>query len=245
MATFVLVHPAWFGGWCWKKVTPLLEVAGHMVRTPTCTGLGERSHLVSREVCLETHIQDIVSVLEYEDLAEVILVGNSSGGVVITGVADRAAERISQVVYLDAFVPADSEGVIDLIAPERRSAMEGLVQSEGDGWLLPRFAPPPWEQIFANAWGITDPADVAWLLPRLSPTPFRHFTDPVRLRGTGGDFRRVYVRCLAFPHAGFDRSAAHARDDPGWTLHELDTSHVPYVTDPEKLAALLLTSSTA
>ena len=107
MAAFVLVHPAWFGGWSWRKVVPLLVEAGHSVHTPTLTGLGERSHLATPEIGLGTHIDDVVQILEFEDLHDVILVGSSSSGAVITGVADRAPERIAKVVYLDAFVPAD------------------------------------------------------------------------------------------------------------------------------------------
>ena len=104
-ATFVLVHPAWFGGWCWGKLTSLLRDRGHDVYSPTLTGLGERAHLANPEITLATHIEDIVNVLEFEDLQRVILVGNSSGGMVITGVADRVPKRLAQVVYLDAFVP--------------------------------------------------------------------------------------------------------------------------------------------
>lgn len=107
MATFVLVHPAWFGGWCWNKLAPLLRAAGHAVYAPTLTGLGERAHLASPGIGLGTHVDDVMNVLTFEDLDDVILVGNSSAGVVITAVADRAPERIQQVVYLDAFVPTD------------------------------------------------------------------------------------------------------------------------------------------
>ena len=104
-ATFVLVHGAWHGGWCWKKISALLDAEGHQVYTPTLTGLGERSHLLAKEIDLEMHIQDIVSMLEYEDLTEVILVGHSYGGMVITGVADKERKRLNHIVYLDAFLP--------------------------------------------------------------------------------------------------------------------------------------------
>src|SRR5437879_1752139 len=107
MATFVLVHGAWHGGWCWKKLTPLLRSNGHDVFTPTLTGLGERAHLANQAIDLTTHIEDVVSTLDYEDLRGVILVGHSYGGIVISGVADRIPARIGCVVYLDAFVPED------------------------------------------------------------------------------------------------------------------------------------------
>lgn len=133
MATFVLIHPAWFGGWCWKKIVPLLRAPGHIVYTPTLSGLGERAHLAAPQIGLGTHVDDVVNVLTYEDLEGVVLVGTSSAGSVITAVADRVPARIGQLVYLDAFVPRDGQSILDMISPDRRPAMEALVQSEGDG----------------------------------------------------------------------------------------------------------------
>ena len=152
MATFVLVHPAWFGGWCWKKVSPLLRARGHDVFTPTLTGLGDRAHLARPEVGLATHVEDVANVLMYEDLSGVVLVGNSSGGMVITGVADRAPERIGRLVYLDNFEPEDGQCLLDLVPPDRRPTMEALVAVEGAGWLLPRFAAAPWERFVPEVW---------------------------------------------------------------------------------------------
>src|SRR5262245_42054376 len=117
---FVLVHPAWHGGWVWTKVVPLLRQKGHLVFTPTLTGLGERSHLARPDIGLDVHVTDVINVLKYEDLHDVVLVGHSSSGAVITGVADRAPTPIALVVYLDAFVPEDGQAVLDLITPERR-----------------------------------------------------------------------------------------------------------------------------
>jgi pimeloyl-ACP methyl ester carboxylesterase len=134
---FVLVHPAWLGGWCWRKIAPLLRARGHDVYTPTLTGLGERAHLSKPDIGLDTHVEDIVKVLEFEDLSRVILAGNSSAGMVITGVADRVSERISQLVYIDAFVPEDGQSLVDLLPADRRQAMEDLVKAEGQGWLRP------------------------------------------------------------------------------------------------------------
>src|SRR6516164_8292237 len=151
MATFVLVHPAWFGGWCWKKVAPILRGRGHEVFTPTLTGLGERAHLANREVGLGTHIEDVANVLKFEDIRDAILVGNSSGGMVITGVADRMPERIAHVVYLDAFVPEDGHSLFDIVPSERSEPIHELVQKEGNGWLVPRFAPPQWEKFVPEA----------------------------------------------------------------------------------------------
>jgi len=241
LAVFVLVHPAWFGGWCWKKLVPLLEEQGHIVHTPTLTGLGERSHLAHPGIVMQTHIDDVTSVLTYDDLREVILAGTSSSGAVISGVADRARERISHLVYMDAFVPDDGQAVFDLIPPQRRPAMEALVEAEGFGWLLPRFAAQPWEQFVRQAWQVTDEADLRWMLARLRPTPFGHFTSPVRLVNPAAErLPRTYIRCRGFPHPGFDRYAQTASRDPRWHLLQLESNHLPYITSPYELAPMLL-----
>ncbi len=240
MATFVFVHPAWLGGWCWKKVGGLLRSAGHEVFAPTLSGLGERAHLASPEVGLTTHIDDVTNVLVFEDLTNVVLVGNSSGGTVITGVADRVPERVAALVYLDAFVPSDGQSTRDLLPTERKSALDGLVETEGHGWLLPRFAPPPWEVIVRDMWQIIDAADVEWVLPRLRATPYRHFTEALRLRDMElDDVRRVYVRCPRNP-APFDVFAAVARSSPDWTYREIDAPHIAYITHPNDVSAVLL-----
>jgi pimeloyl-ACP methyl ester carboxylesterase len=240
-AAFVLVHPAWFGGWCWKKVTLLLRMQGHDVFTPTLTGLGERAHLARPETGLATHVDDVVNLLQFEGARGVVLVGNSSGGMVITGVADRVPEQIAHVVYLDAFVPQDGQSLWDIIPPDRRPAMEALVQSEGQGWLLPRFAAAPWEKFVPEAWRITDEADLRWVLPRLRPTPFGHFREPVRRTNPDAEtLPRTYIRCRHFPHPGFDRYAEAVRKTAGWRYRELATSHIPYVTNPKELADALL-----
>jgi pimeloyl-ACP methyl ester carboxylesterase len=240
-APFVLVHPAWHGGWCWRKVVPLLRAAGHEVWTPTLTGLGERSHLAQRQVGLRTHIEDVVNLSKYEGLSKVILVGHSSSGMVITGVAERVPELISHVVYLDAFVPQDGQALVDLLPAQRREAMEAQVKGEGEGWLLPRFAAPSWERIVREFWGVTDEADVRWMLGRLVPTPYAHLTEPVRRTNAAAEkLPRSFIRCLQFPNAAFDRFAEHAKRSAGWHYRTLDTSHHPFVTKPRELAALLL-----
>lgn len=238
-AAYVLVHAAWHGGWCWRKVAPLLRGQGHDVYTPTLTGLGERSHLANPEIGLETHIQDVANVLKYEDLGRVILVGHSSSGAVITGVADRAAERVAHVVYLDAFVPVDGQALMDL-APRLKGA-EARVQAEGKGWLIPSLAPTPWDQYLKEGWHITDEADRQWMLARLGPTPFKIFKDPLRRPNPGADkLPRTYIRCLQWPSPVFDQHADVARRTPGWRYREMATSHEPFVTHPQELASLLL-----
>ena len=238
---FVLVHPAWHGAWFWKKVMPLLRRGGHQVFTPTLTGLGERSHLARADVGLDVHITDVVNVLKYEELRDVVLVGHSSSGAVITGVADRAPTQIALVVYLDAFVPEDGQAVLDLITQERRQMMEALVKSEGNGWLLPRFAPPPWPTIVRDMWGVTEEEDARWMLDRLDPTPFGHLKDPVRRTNPAAEkLPRAYVRFRNFPNPRFDQHAEMAQRSALWRYREVAASHHAPITMPDKVAELLL-----
>jgi pimeloyl-ACP methyl ester carboxylesterase len=238
MATFVLVHGAWHGGWCWRKVAPLLRAGGHVVFTPTLTGLGERSHLLTPEVGLATHVQDVVATLEYEDLHEVVLVGHSYGGMVIAGVADRATDRIAHLVYLDAYVPQASQTPAEVLGPEQRGALQALADATGKGWLLP---PPPPEAL-----GITDDADCRWMHSRLTAHPLRQsLAHPIRLMTTpaAGRLPCTYIFCSS-PAGGissdFARFAAPARTRTGWCYRELAGGHDAMVTMPDALAALLL-----
>jgi pimeloyl-ACP methyl ester carboxylesterase len=243
--TYVLVHPAWHGAWFWKKVAPLLRAKGQLVLTPTLTGLGERSHLARPEIGLDVHVEDVVNVMKHEDAADAVLVGHSSSGGVITGVAERAAERIAHVIYLDAFVPEDGEAVLDLIAPERRQMLEALVNAEGMGWLVPRFAPPPWETIVRDMWGVRNEDDVQWMVDRLTPTPFGHFKDRVRRTNPAAQgLPRAYIRCPQFPNARFDEHARMAQRTPLWRYRELAAPHHAAVTMPDRVADLLQELST-
>jgi pimeloyl-ACP methyl ester carboxylesterase len=141
VATFVIVHGAWSGGHAWRWLRPLLRAAGHEVFTPALTGLGERSHLANAQIDLDTHVLDVVGVLEYEDLLQALLVGHSYGGMVITGVADRVPERLAQLVYLDAEVPMDGQSEFDLLPPEERAVYQESARSKGQGWrILPPLA---------------------------------------------------------------------------------------------------------
>ena len=239
--SFVLVHCAWHGAWLWKKVVPRIRESGYAVSTPTLTGLGERSHLARPEIGLEVHVLDVVNVITHEDLRDVVLVGHSSSGAVITGVADRVPDRIAQVVYLDAFVPEDGQSVFDLVAPERRQVMETLVKMEGEGWLLPRFAPPPWEAIVRDMWGVTDDEDVRWLVDRLVPTPAGHFRDPVRRTNPSAEkLPRAYVRCLQFPNPRFDKHSELAQRSSLWRYRELAAPHHAAITVPDQVSDVLL-----
>jgi pimeloyl-ACP methyl ester carboxylesterase len=240
MTTFVLVHPAWFGGWCWRDVTPSLRAGGHDVYAPTLTGLGERAHLLNRDIGLNTHVQDVVETITSNDLQDVVLVGNSSGGTVITAAADQVPDRVTGLIYLDAFVPADGESTSSLIPPDRWEQLAQLVGVEGDGWLLPRWAPMSWEKIVRDIWQVNDEEKFQWVVSELRPTPLTHFTDPVSLVNTDRlRARRSYIRCRTSP-APFDKPAAIAQNSSDWTYRERPWSHVPFITQPAELAQLLL-----
>jgi len=230
MATFLIAHGAWSAAWAWKKMRPLLQARGHALYTPTYTGLGERAHLASREVGLETHIADVLGTLEFEDLRDVVLVGHSYGGMVATGVADRARARLRRLVYLDAFVPRDGQSLLDLLPADVRERMREAARTAGDGWRVPPNPVPP----------DTSETDLAWLMPRRVMHPLRAFEEPIRLSGPEGAAPRAYIYCTRIaPGDVFGPFAERARREAGWQYHELEASHRPNVTAPEALAALL------
>ncbi len=230
MATIVVCHGAWSAGWAWKKMRPLLRAAGHDVFTPTYTGLGERAHQVSRAINLETHIADVLGVLECEDLRSIVLLGHSYGGMVATGVADRAAERIAKLVYLDAFVPESGQSLFDLLPAGQRGSRTEDARVNGDGWLLaPNPTPPD-----------TSPEDVAWVTPRRRWQPIGTFTQPLILKGSSAHLPRTYIYCKRTPPDDtFGQFAKRFRTNPAWQFFELDASHSPNVTAPAALAQLI------
>src|SRR5438309_7653299 len=174
-ATYVLVHGGGHGGWCYQRVARILRSAGHDVHTPTLTGLGERSHLMRPGIDLDTHILDIVNVLHYEDLRDVILVGHSYGGMVITGAADRASDRVGRLVYLDAANPKNGESLVD-VAGKIILATREFGQTV-DGVELVLFPDPEIRKLF----GVTDPDDLDWMTEHLTPHPWACFEQKLRL----------------------------------------------------------------
>jgi pimeloyl-ACP methyl ester carboxylesterase len=229
MATFFVVHGAWSAGWAWKKMPGPLRERGHAIVTPTCTGLGERAHLARRAIDLETHIEDMLGVLEFEDLRDVILVGHSYGGMVATGVAGRVPERIAQLVYLDAFVPQAGQCLFDLVSPEVSRTMRRLAAETGEGWQVPPNPMPP----------DTPEADLAWAVPRRRPQPIGTFAARLDLRGEPS-IPRTYIYCTrAASGDTFRPFAERARRESDWRCFEIDASHNPHITAPEALADLL------
>jgi pimeloyl-ACP methyl ester carboxylesterase len=229
---FVLVHGSWHGGWCWREVADHLRAAGHPVFTPTQTGLGERAHLMSGAITLDTFAEDITGVIRFEDLQEVVLVGHSFGGNTISGVADRMPERLHHLVYLDAMILEAGQSAFDILPPEAVAART-KASMEFDGGLS---VPPP----SAEALGILKPEDAARTLPRLTPHPMSVNRAPLNLsHPIGNGVAKTYVLCTDPIYPALERSRAFARAQ-GWPIVELATGHDAMVTAPRDTADLLL-----
>jgi len=232
MAVFVLVHGAWSGGWKWRAVRPILRRAGHEVHTPTLTGLGERAHLARPDIDLEVHVQDVVGLMEMEDLREVVLVGHSYGGMVVTGAAERCPERIRRLVYLDAFVPENGKCALDYVLPERAAGFRE--QGERTGYVEP---PPP------SLWGVVNDEHVAFSRRRELRNPYRCFTQAVRrANSSAAALPKTFIYCSSPATGTFDQFAAKYRSDPKWCFHDLKTGHDSMILVPGELAAILARS---
>ena len=229
MATIVLAHGAWSAAWAWKKMRPLFAAAGHQFFSPTYTGLGERAHLAHHEIDLTTNINDVAAVLDCEDLKDVTLLGHSYGGMVATGVADKARRRIARVVYIDAFAPQDGQSLFDLVGQERAEGMRGKAMGEGAGWRIPPIPMPP----------DTAPEDVAWATPRRRSQPIKTFEQKLRLRNGELTLPRHYIFCTRIPPDDRFRPFYERAKREGWGHDEIDASHNPHITAPEKLAKIL------
>jgi pimeloyl-ACP methyl ester carboxylesterase len=242
MTTYVLVGGAWLGGWAWQPVTRQLRERGHDVHPVTLTGLGDRSHLATPETDLDTYLDDVVNLVEFEDLHDVVLVGHSYAGHVVTGVADRVPERIAQLAYLDAGPSPDGAAFIDLQPPPARELVERLVDQAGDGWRIPM---PAWEDLEgvmgASLEGL-GPDERARMRARAVAQPVRTWTQPLTLRGPARDqLPKVLITCsiplaqvkemIAAGHPWFAELAG-----PQWSLLELPTGHWPMFSVPEPLA---------
>jgi pimeloyl-ACP methyl ester carboxylesterase len=243
VATFVLVPGAWLGGWAWRDVAPRLREPGHEVYPVTLTGLGERVHLARPETDLETHISDVVNTIEWNDLDDVVLVGHSYAGIVVTGVADRVPERIGQLVYLDSAPLADGQAMTDLYPPEALAALKTAVDAHGDGWRLPF----PWIAALgkdASLAGLSK-ADRTLMESKATPQPWATYTQPLRLRHPeGGDYQRVAIACddvRGLVAAGIPPIVAMTQ--PPWRYVEIATGHWPMFSAPGELAEALLAAA--
>jgi pimeloyl-ACP methyl ester carboxylesterase len=228
--TFVLVHGAWHGGWCWSRLVPLLEAGQHRVLPVTLTGLGDRAHLASPVVDLDTHVTDVASILEMEDLNDVVLVGHSYGGMVITGAAERAWKRVRRLVYLDALVPAHGQSAFDLNSAQFRERLEKEAKEKGDGY---KIAP------IVDILGIQDANDLEWARARLRPHPIGTFRQPVDASTFAAKIPSTFVLCKRF---GFGETAERCRRK-GWPVFEIDCGHDAMIIKPQDLCELLVTAA--
>ena len=238
MSTYLLVHGAWHSGQCWERVIPLLASAGHRVVAPSMTGHGDKAHLLSREVGLDTHVDDIVRLIIEEDLTEVVLVGHSYAGLVISSAANQIPDRIARLVYLDAMVPEDGESAID-VQPVTQLLIDRAAKSDID-WRVPPLPemPPP-----SGLFGVTDPADVAWLRTMLSDQSVRCLQQPVRLDNSAvNTIPRTHIHCVVGAPKGWPRRPVPPIQPNGTPAQvwELATGHDCMITMPVELAELLL-----
>lgn len=230
--TYVLVHGAYGGGWIWRDVAAGLRGRGHRVFTPTQTGLGERSHLLSRQITVDTHIDDVASVFAFEDLRDVVLVGHSYGGMAVTGVADRLTDRIRHVVYLDALIPENGDTAFTILPAGMADTRRKVAQEQGAGVALP--VPGP------EAFPIPAGPAKDWFMQRLRPHPIGTYESPVRLaKPAGAGLPVTYVAYTSPALAAIEPSRQRAKAKSGWTYRELAVPHDVEVPNPETVVELL------
>lgn len=230
MATIVLVHGSWHGGWCWKKLLPLLREQNHEIYTPTLTGLGEKSHLATKNINLSTHVTDITNLLFYEDLTEIILIGHSYGGAVISGVAEKVPNRIKKLVYLDACIPQNNKSIFDIIPGLENIFRKRTQISQGKDWIVEPFDP--------KNWGITKEEDLQWIKSRLSPMPIHTHDEPINISNfERSNMPKTFIRCSEFDDTKI--FALVAKEGKNWDYHEIKSGHDVMVLYPEQLANVI------
>jgi pimeloyl-ACP methyl ester carboxylesterase len=226
MTNFVLVQGAWIGGWYWRPIAQALRKAGHEVYTPTLTGLGERIHLMSPSINLDTHIADIVNVIKQEELSDIVLVGHSYGGMVVTGVADALPQKVASLVYLDAFVPENGQSLLNFLPP---GAPAPVAASDYT------LAPLP-----ASFFGAST-AVAALVDARTTPHPTACFTQALKLGGGIGQIKkRTYIYCNVPAPTPFTQFYEKLKNNPSWTVHTLPCTHIVQIDMPDELTTLLL-----
>jgi pimeloyl-ACP methyl ester carboxylesterase len=229
MADFVLVHGAWHGAWCWKKILPGLWQAGHRAFPVTLSGVGERAHQLSRDITLHTHIDDVAAVIEAEELQNAILVGHSYAGMVITGVADRMPQRIGRLVYLDAVVPLPGESWSSGHSAQTQAQRREAIAATGS-------IPPADPALF----GLTG-EDAQWVSRRNTPQPGGVYDDALQFDAARvSSLPRTFIDCNAPALATIDAMRKRVRQQPGWQVHEIATGHDPMISAPDELLRLLL-----
>ena len=228
--TFVLVHGTWHGGWCWRRVADALERKGHKVYAESLTGLGDRSHLLTKDVNLTTHVNDVVNLIRWEDLKDIVLVGHSSAGFVITQAAEQIGPSVASIVYLDAFVPQPGDSLISLANPAPRKAMEDAV-ARGD--LVAKPVP-------AAAFKVNE-KDRAWVDAQCTPHPLAAVAQKIEAAGARETIaRKTYIRATGWDSPVFDQTLARMKTAPGWKTYEVMSGHDVMLDQPDRLVEILL-----
>ena len=228
--TFVLVHGAWHGGWCWRRVSNALQRDGHTVFAPTLTGLADRSHLLTAAVNLDTHIADIVNLVKWENLSDIVLVAHSYAGFPVSGAIEQICDRIASVVFLDAFLPENGQRSLDVASDfSKKLTAEAMAKGE-----LTNAAPP------AERFGVNE-RDRAWVDSKLTPQPLGVGSQPLRLTGARERVpKKTYIRAPRYPQPSFDAYHLAKKADPSWRTYEVPCGHDVMIDMPERLAEILL-----
>ena len=233
MTTYLLVHGAWHGGWCWSRVADRLRASGHVVFTPTLTGLGERAHLAGPDIDLDCHIQDVLGVIDMEGIDDAILCGHSYGGQVITPVLDRRVEKFRAAVWLDAFIPQNNQSLMDGWPKERALKIREETVRSGDGWKVHPMSP--------EYFGVMDDNDAAWIARHCVPQPLKTFTQKVQLTETWKTVpKKMYLLAGLHPNSSFDRFSIPLSKEPDWEVRSIASGHDVMVDMPDLLTDILL-----
>jgi pimeloyl-ACP methyl ester carboxylesterase len=228
--TFLLVHGAWHGGWCWRRVAERLRARGHAVFTPTLTGLGERAHLLRPDIDLSLHVADVLGAIRCERLSDMVLVGHSYGGCVISGVAEAVADKIRSIVFLDAFIPENGESLFDVVQPAVKEVIQGVLD-RGETTVPVRDA---------AAFKVNE-KDRAWVDSLATPQPIRTMTEKIRLTGARDRIaQKIYIRASGYPNVSFDKALARVKADRSWRAYEVPCGHDVMIDAPDRLTEILL-----
>ena len=228
--TYVLIHGAWHGGWCWQRVADRLRTRGHAVFTPTLTGLGERAHLLHPDIDLSLHVADVLGAIRCERLSDIVLVGHSYGGCVISGVAEAVANKIRSIVFLDAFIPDNGESLFDIVQPAVKEVIQGVLD-RGETIVPVRDA---------AAFKVNE-KDRAWVDSLATPQPIRTMTEKIKLMGARDRIaKKIYIRASGYPNVSFDKAYARVKADRGWRTYEVPCGHDVMIDDPDRLTDILL-----
>jgi pimeloyl-ACP methyl ester carboxylesterase len=239
--TIVLVHGSCHGGWCWKKLAPFLKIDNNEIYTPTLTGLGERSHLLYQKINLSTHVKDVVQLIEFQDLDDVVLIGHSYGGMVIGGVANTLPRRIKSMIFLDAYIPQDGKSAFDLVPGLKDVYAQRSLKEKDKEWLVASYTP--------QEFGVTAPDDINWMKSRVCPMPFHTHDEPLIIKNNKfSEIPKTFITFTDFGESMFKRTveektveeASSSSSSSDWDYYELRKGHDAIITAPKELSHLLL-----